>query len=412
MGSVAEPKRTIRCPSCRNKAIGGPKLEILGDFVPVCAACISRIRAGAGWGYQLPTKNDSPLPVSDGKESAEERFDAVFKASRVLLEEGAREDRIIPTLALAHLLGGGVPRLAAQKEQLVRLRGDEQAWNIEADRFARRYSGLRPVRVVDRVLILERRRVLVTINYAPIAKTPEGVTISVFPHRTPVANAKEVASLYERTLLDAGIAHDERCSVRLGSTLYNKRLEIWIEPGAIVERTMVTEGFTVPQPGWRLDKKASFPHSRLVGDLCAALVAAASAEGFDADIPTRRRSHPPEPENLVPACVAFLLKSYGVDHQEIYRLLDERVLDETWKSDLPSWERDSFRRAATGTLKNQVSRLAHHDANVCHPLTDAAWTLFWEGYEEKYRCTQTLFQYESCFLPLTLSVAAFACGQC
>src|SRR5215216_4413467 len=129
MGSVAEPKRTIRCPSCGNKANGGPKLEILGDFVPVCAACISRIRAGAGWGYQLPTKNDSPLPVSDGEESAEERFDAVFKAARVLLEGGAKEDRIIPTLALAHLLGGGVPRLAAQKEQLVRLRGDEQAWN-------------------------------------------------------------------------------------------------------------------------------------------------------------------------------------------------------------------------------------------------------------------------------------------
>jgi hypothetical protein len=376
MESVAEPEKTRRCRSCGRRAKGGPKLEILGDFVTVCAACISRVRAGAGWDYWLPTKEDSPLPLPQG-------FDGLFKAARVLLKEDAPESQVISTLALANHLCHGVPRLVAEKERLVRLWGDEQVWDEEADRFARRFGGLRPERVVDGVLVLERRSVLVTINYAPAANTPEEVIISVYPHQTPLAKAEEVASLYDRTLSDAGIVHDERCSVRLGSNLYNRRLEIWVQPGTIVERATVTEGLTVSQPGWRLDKKASFPQSRLVGDLCAALVATASAGGFAAELPTRRRSHPPNPENLVPACVAFLLEGYGVDHQDIYRLLDERVLDETWKSHLdpPWWERDSFRRAATGTLKNQVSRLAHDNANVRGPLMEAAWTLFWEGYE-------------------------------
>ena len=351
-------------------------LEILGDLVPVCAACISRVRAGAGWGYQLPTKEDSPPP-------AEVRFDELFEAARVLLEEGAEENQIIPTLALANHLCHGVSRLTAEKERLVELWKDEEAWDEEADKFARRFGGLRPVRVAHGVLILERRSALVTIDYAPVAKTPVGVTISVYPHRTPLAKAGEVASLYDRVLSNAGIPRDERCSVRLGSNLYNRRLEIWIEPGTTVERAIVTEGLTVPQLGWRLDKKASFPQPRLVGDLCAALVATASVEGFAADLPTRKSSRSPKPENLVPACIAFLLEAYGVDHQKIYRLLDECVLDETWKShlDLPWWERDSFRRAATGTLKNQVSRLARQNTNVRDPIIDATWTLFWEGYE-------------------------------
>jgi hypothetical protein len=89
-----------------------------------------------------------------------------------------------------------------------------------------------------------------------------------------------------------------------------------------------------------------------VGELYKALVATASADGLAGELPTRQRGQPPKTENLVPACVAFLLRNYGVEHKEIHQLLDEYVLDETWKSHLPSWERDFFREAKTGTLKN------------------------------------------------------------
>lgn len=220
-----------------------------------------------------------------------------------------------------------------------------------------------------------------TIGYAPIAKTPEEVIITVYPHRTPLAKAKEVASQYEQTLSDAGIAHDEECAVRLSSNRYNRHLEICIQPGTIVERTIVTEGFTVPQPGWRLDMKTSFPRPGLVGDLCAALIATASAEGLAAELPTRKASHPPEAENLVPACVAFLLKKYGIQSdKKINGWLEDYVLGDTWKTDAK--HRTIFREAIKGTSPHaQVWRDANKTSLICDPLTDAAWTLFWEDYE-------------------------------
>jgi|SRR5215211_1554757 len=195
------------------------------------------------------------------------KFDELFRATRVLLKECAKkneEDRIIPTLAFANHICDRVPRLVEEKDRLVGLWGDERIWDEEADRFARRFGGLRPVRVANEVLILERRPALVTINYACVAETPEKVTINVYPHRTPLATADDVARLYYKTLSDAGIAHNEQRTVRLSSNFHNRRLEIWISPGTVIERTTVTEGFTVPQPGWRIDK-ASFPHPDLVG---------------------------------------------------------------------------------------------------------------------------------------------------
>ena len=82
----------------------------------LCARCMSRVRATGEWDYWLPTKEDSPLPLSEG-------FEELFKAARVLLEENAAENQIIPTLALANHLCHGVPRLAAEKERLMRLWG-------------------------------------------------------------------------------------------------------------------------------------------------------------------------------------------------------------------------------------------------------------------------------------------------
>jgi hypothetical protein len=216
MDSLAEPKRVKCCASCGSPDVGA-SIDVLGDKVLLCAACMSGVRAGAGWGYWLPTKEDSQLPLAQG-------FGDLFKAARVLLEEGAEEDQIIPTLALANHLSHGVPRLVAEKERFVKLGQGKQAWNEEADRFARRFGGLRPVRVAHGVLILERRPVLITIEYALAAKTPEEAIITVYPHRTPLAKPEEVASLYDKTLADAGIAHDER---RTGASTSRSTTDAW-----------------------------------------------------------------------------------------------------------------------------------------------------------------------------------------
>jgi hypothetical protein len=368
MGSLAEPKRIRYCASCGGSDVGA-KIESLGDTILLCAECISAGRAGAGWGYWFPTKDVSPIALPQG-------FDELFAAARVLLEEDAEENQIIPTLALAYHLSHGVPRLVAERERLVRCWRNEQLWTEEADAFARRYGGLRPIKVAGQTLILERRPVLVTIEYGVGHDNPLGVRISAHPFRTRLATSKEVASLYEKVLANAGITCDERRTGRLNFNFHNSRLEISVEPGATVEY------FVAPQDGWRRDK-ASFPHPHLVGDFYKVLVTTVSTGGFAADLPTRKSNKPPKADNLVPACVAFLLKDYGVrPDKKVNELLDKYVLDDAWKSGKHAFGRDLFRDAIRGTsLYEQVWGNARKQHIVRDPLTDAAWTLFWEGYE-------------------------------
>ena len=87
----------------------------------------------------------------------------------------------------------------------------------------------------------------------------------------------------------------------------------------------------------------------------------------------RTAGEPPEAQNLVPACVAFLLRAYGLEgRKEIHHLLNEHVLCEIGK-ELQLGYTDN----ATYTLWRSVK----NEALVRGPLLDAAWTLFYEGYE-------------------------------
>jgi hypothetical protein len=377
VGSVAEPERTKRCPSCGDE-FGDPgrdpegpghdpqvvpvgaKIEILGDDVFLCVRCIGGARSGADWGYRLPTKEDSPLPLPGG-------FDELFKAAKVLLEDNAGENQIIPTLALANHLCHGVPRLVREKESLVDLWGDEQAWDQEADSFTRRFGGLRPVRATQGVLVLERLPVFVGIDYAVVAKTPEAVAISVYPHRR-LAEAEEVASEYDKALSDAGILCNEQRAGNLSFDFHNRSLVIRVWPGTVVERTTVTEGFTVPRPGWRRDAGA-FPEPQIVQGFYNML-----RHRFARDLATRTTGPVTEADNLVPACVAFFLRSYGLKgRKEPQKLLNAHVLPNTWKK-LPE---EGYGSSATKQLWADVN----NDGKVGGPLMDAMWTLFYEGHE-------------------------------
>jgi hypothetical protein len=374
VGSVAEPERTKRCPSCGDEfgdpgrdgdEFGNPgcdpqvvavgaKIEILGDDVLLCVRCIGSARSGADWGYRLPTKEDSPLPLPGG-------FDELFKAAKVLLEDNAGENQIIPTLALANHLCHGVPRLVREKERLVGVWGDERTWHEEADRFARRFGGLRPFRVARGVLVLERQPVSIAIDHSVADGTPVAVVMSVYPHQTTLAEPKDVASLYGKRLSDAGISCDEERTGNLSFYFRNDRLELDITPGTTTERE------DEHQPGWRTHK-ASFPHPRLVQKLYTAL-----REKFAQDLATRLSSYAPEAEKLVPACVAFFLRRYGMaGRKKIHQALNEYVLRENSQK-LPEGYSNSKER--------QLWRLVNNAAVVRDPLIDASWTLFWEGYE-------------------------------
>ena len=370
MGSVAEPEKTRACPSCgahlgdptqrEGVAEFGRKFPILGDDVLLCVACTTRVVAGAGWDYRLPTKEDSPLSV-------EERFGELFKAARVLLEENAEENQIIPTLALADHLCHGVPRLVREKERLVGVWGDERIWDEEADRFARRFGGLKLVRVVQGVLILERRPVFIAIGYSVTTKNPQEVIINVYAHRA-LAEPKRVAFMYDEELSSAGIPCDEQRAGNLSFDFHDRSLVIGVSPGTVVERTTVTEGYTVPQPGWRIDK-AAFPHPQIVQDFYSML-----RHRFARELATRTTGPVTEADNFVPACVAFILREYGLKgRKEPQKLLNKHVLPNSWKK-LPE---DGYGSSATKQLWDDVN----NHAKVGGPLMDAMWTLFYEGHE-------------------------------
>jgi hypothetical protein len=342
-----------RCPSCRRE-LGDPtqcegvvEPGYKHDEVLLCVRCISGARSRADLGYQLPTEEDSALPKG---------FDELFKAGRVLLEKDAPENQVTPTLALANHLCHGARRLAKEKERLVGLWEDEQSWAGEADSFSRRYGGLRPVEVAQGVLILEREPVSIAIAYSLAHGNPVGVVVSVYPHQTKPAEPDEVASRYSKTLSDAGISCDDQRGVNPNVGFDNDRLVLDFSPRTVAER--VEE----PQPGWR--DRASFTHPRLVRRLYAGL-----REEFAQDLATRERGKPTEAKNLVPACVAFLLREYGIPpRKEIHRLLNKHELWPAGKN-------------CSDSAISQLWQNVNNKSLVGGPLVDAARTLFYEGYE-------------------------------
>jgi hypothetical protein len=357
MESLAEPKKTKYCASCGSPNIGG-RTSNLSGAVRLCVGCTVRMRSGLRLDYRLPTRDDSLLPV-------EERFNELFTAARVLLKENAEENRIIPTLALANEIGQGRPHLITEKQRLLELGSDKQIWDEEANSFTRRYGGLRPVRVEQEILVLEKLPVFVAVGYAMVRKTPEEVVISVYPHRR-LATFDEVTSRYEKVLSDAGVSYGEPKTGSLSFSFYGRTLELRVQPGTVVERLNEPQG-----SGYRIDK-ASFPHPRLVGEFYNMLLSKAGG-GFRGELAMRTAGDPPEAENLVPACVAFLLRTYGLEgRKEIHQLLNKHVLCEIGK-ELQLGYTDN----ATYTLWRRVT----NEALVRTPLVDAAWTLFYEGYE-------------------------------
>ena len=99
-------------------------------------------------------------------------------------------------------------RLVREKELLMQAEGDADAWESNADRFALEYRNLRPVKVVDGVLIVERLPISVNIARCPNTMVPEEVLIQVYGHPRP-AKAEHVKTLYENALSTAGISYDE-----------------------------------------------------------------------------------------------------------------------------------------------------------------------------------------------------------
>jgi hypothetical protein len=309
----------------------------------------------------VPTEEEPPPPP-------EERFADLFKAARVLLTEGiAEEDQIYPTLAFANELGQGLVAFIEEKERLVSAWEEgSDSWAEAVDEFSWRHPSIRPVKVVDGVVILERVPVDVRIhNYLlQDIEVPRVVVLTVYPHKRP-PTLEQVEARYDKELLEAKIPHAES----------NKgRFEFSFREGYLVIEVHHSRTSIPPEHMGTVfrDGELVFPHPRLVGAYYNMLLGTTSGDGFARHLVTRRRGPTPPSDTVIPACVAFFLRDYGGMKQgmEAHGLLKEHVLSTHWKK-LPEGHSDSG--------STQLWR----DANkVKNKLLAAAYALYW--YDPKY----------------------------
>jgi hypothetical protein len=299
---------------------------------------------------------------------AEERFKELFKAARVLLREGIdQEDQLIPTLALANEICRDGSYLGI-KHCFEKLAQDSEAWEREADAFVSTYGRLRPVRVVDGILILERLPLSIKIKYKRKTEQPEEVMFFVYAHRQ-LAKPQHVASLYEKTLLAADVPYGEFRAGRMGFEFCGNHLLITVGRGTIGRSVSPSEHSGAI---FQIDV-TPFPSTRIVQEFYEMLLGKSSGDGFRKDLATRTRGGAASADNLILACVAFYLKNTGKikSRKEIHRLLNEHVLCESHKT-LPE-------EGYTSSETAQLWRDVNHPTKVRKPLTDVESTLFFEG---------------------------------
>ena len=357
--SVSEPVRRERCASCGEPATTQLVTEV--DNVSLCEGCSEHLLAGEVVHHFPPTEEEPPPPP-------EKRFADLLKAARVLLREGmAEEDQIYPTLAFANELGQGLVDFIEEKEHLVSIWEDGSgSWSEAVDRFSWRHPSIRPVKVVDGVVILERVPVDVRIHNYPLhdVEVPRVVVLTVYPHKKP-PTLDQVAAHYDKELSAAEIPHAAN----------NKgRFEFSFREGYLLIEVHHSRTSIPPEHMGAVfrDGKPEFPHPRLVGAFCKMLLGSTSGDGFARHLVTRRRGPTPPSDTVIPSCVAFYLRDYGgmKEGVEAHRLLNQHVLPAHWKK-LPEGHSDS--------ASNQLWRDAD---KVKNKLLGAAYALY--RYDPKY----------------------------
>jgi hypothetical protein len=159
--------------------------------------------------------------------------------------------------------------------------------------------------------------------------------------RSKPATPEEVALEYERTMREHGIAFHEERALSVQCLLLEHHLRLIMKP--VFVGTLISDS----------PPREPFPTPALVKDVCRGLLKGRLGK----QLTGRVSGEPWKPDNLVPAVMAFFLRTYGeiASQKDIHRLLFEHVLDGRWKGHLPEHERILFKDATPGSLTNQMS---------------------------------------------------------
>jgi hypothetical protein len=180
--------------------------------------------------------------------------------------------------------------------------------------------------------------------------------IEVMPRSRPATPA-EVASAYEQTMREHGLPCEEERAISLTSFLTEHHLRLIIEPEFL--GTHMGDG---PPEG-------SFPSPGLVGDVSRGLLEG----GLGEHLRGRKSGRGWKPETLVPAIVAFYLRTYGGmgGRKEVHKLTNKRVLDPARKGNVPRSERlpeEGRSTSASNQLWENVRRAHKQLIRTMHSL--------------------------------------------
>jgi hypothetical protein len=303
-----------------------------------------------------------------------DRFGELFRAARVLLkEEGIGAERILPILAFANGIHVHWP-LQGEKDRLVEAWEHDDAWEVEAEMFAWKHAPLKPYKIVDGILLLERLPVYVDVHDpvfdAGDSESEAGAGIKALRSREVVVavdtthprpdGPDRVADLYEKALLDACASFSDPNHPHLDMAVEAREDHMLIVVGHI-EKSI---------PAWHLQdssrsRKPVFPHRDQIRDFYELLVRS-----------KKKRGPSIEAHNLIPACVALCLRNYGKitnNQKRVHELLNEHVLRDTWKR-IPT---DGHSTSQTNQLWRDVAKVQDRFFAVSYPLSASGpgWTI-------------------------------------
>ena len=363
--NLTEPGKSEACASCGS--LGASRLVTEADEVLLCEGCADRLQDGETVGYRnIAEPEAAPLP--------EEGSSELDRAARTLIREGIEDENVIyVTLALAHAVEYDL-ELARLKTQIVYHWDSRETREALARDLARRCNGgLWPVgRGGEGSLLVKQQPAAARMEYYRGTEIPEQVDLRMFPHRAPKGIRSEdyaadcaVAS-YKAAMAAAGIPHDDNTG--------KGPVESYIDESGVIH-------VTIRHCEWPLDQEHHapivfsnrmpvFPHPALVRNLCLAYLKGPSSSGFLRFLKPEKSGRGSDFGNLIPGCVAALVREEDMPWSSVRRLLNQQKIYEPFRGPFPEDELDesyeSRKIQLRASAKRAHQRLSLIAAGVFH----------------------------------------------
>ena len=318
----------------------------------LCERCADRQRAEGAIGYWQPTQEKPPMPP-------EERFSEPIRAARALVQKGIEDENVIyPTFALANAVGYDLA-LAKLKAQIVYQWDNPKTREALARDLARRCNGgLQPVgRSEEGSLIVESVPAAASLEYYQGTQIPEQVDLRMFPHRAPTGTRSEVyaadcaVASYREAMAAASIPHDDNSG--------QGPVDSYLESGVM--------HVTIRHSEWPLaqehygpivfsDRMPRFPHPALVRNLCLAYLKGPHSNGFLRFLKPGKSGRGSDFGNLIPGCVAALVREEDMQWSSVRRLLNQQKIYEPIRGPFPEDELDESYESRKIQLRASAKR--------------------------------------------------------